>query len=210
MAKLKKGILGPFSGKIGPVIGGTWKSIAYIRAVSPKKPAKRTIGQIATQEKMRFLNNFLVPFHSYISVGMKNEANSQTEISAAFSANYHRTILGIFPDLSVDHPLFIFSKGSLPMVTDLVITAENHMLQITWNSNNGLKARFNDQLVIVVYCAAMHRTQGFVGGVNRRDNKCMLELESHFMGKELDIYASITSLDRKKIADNVYLGRFVF
>ena len=77
MAKLNKGILGPISGKLGPVIGGTWKTIAYIRAVSSKKPAKRTIGQIATQEKMRFLNNFLVPFHPYITVGMKNEANSQ-------------------------------------------------------------------------------------------------------------------------------------
>lgn len=210
MAKLKKGILGPISGKIGPVIGGTWKTIAYIRAVSPKKTAKRTPGQIATQEKMRFLNNFLIPFHPYLTVGMKNEANSQTEISAAFSANYHRTILGIFPDLSVDHSQFIFSKGSLPMVSDMVVTAENHNLQITWNSNNGLKACFDDQLVIVVYCAAMHKTQGFIGGINRRDNKCILELESNFMGKELDIYASITSLDRKKIADNIYLGRFVF
>ncbi len=210
MAKLNKGILGPISGKLGPVIGGTWKTIAYIRAVSPKKPAKRTIGQIATQEKMRFLNNFLVPFHPYITVGMKNEAKSQTEISAAFSANYHHTVLGTFPHLSVDHPLFIFSKGSLPMVTDLFVTAKNNILQFTWNSNNGLKARFNDQLVIVAYCAALHKTQGFVGGVNRSDNKCSVELGSNFMGKELDIYASITSLDRKKIADNVYLGRFVF
>jgi hypothetical protein len=27
MAKLKKGIFGPISGKLGPVVGGTWNGI---------------------------------------------------------------------------------------------------------------------------------------------------------------------------------------
>jgi hypothetical protein len=210
MAKINKGILGAVSGKIGPVIGATWKTIAYIKAVSPKKPGKRTKAQIATQEKMRFINNFLVPFHPYITVGMKNEAKSQTEISAAFSTNYHRTVLGTFPDLSVDYAQFIFSKGSLPMVSDMMITSNNYTLQFTWNSQNGQKARFDDQMIIVLYVATLHKTQGFIGGVNRSANKCSLELTDNFRGKEIDIYASITSLDRKKIADNTYLGRFVF
>jgi hypothetical protein len=40
MAKIKKGILGPLSGKLGPVIGGMWKTIAYIR-IAPSKKAKK-------------------------------------------------------------------------------------------------------------------------------------------------------------------------
>ena len=31
MAKIKYGILGPLSGKLGSLIGGSWKGIPYVR-----------------------------------------------------------------------------------------------------------------------------------------------------------------------------------
>lgn len=208
MAKIKNGILGPVSGKIGPVIGGMWKTIAYIRAV-PNTDVKRerTALQIATQEKMRFINHFLVPFHPYITVGLKNEATSKTEISVAFAANYHETILGTAPDFSVDYPKFIFSKGILPMVTDLVATLVDDTVQITWKSENGKIAHFDDQMMVVLYSSELKATDGFVGGVNRSAKKCSIQLKERFIGKEIHVYVSITSVDRKRIANNVYLGK---
>ncbi|MES2418340.1 MAG: DUF6266 family protein [Bacteroidota bacterium] len=209
MAKIKKGILGPVSGKVGPVIGGMWKTIAYIKVLpNVASKSKRTPGQIATQEKMRFVNRFLMPFHNYITVGLKNEAESQTEISAAFSLNYHESILGVHPNLSVDHSKFIFSKGTLPMVKDMVATLVDGILQITWNSQNEPKTSNNDQLILVVYASELHKTAGFIGGVARRAKECTFKLNEKFIGKAIDVYASMTSLDRKKIANNVYLGRF--
>ena len=208
MAKIKNGILGPLSGKIGPVIGGTWKTIAYIRAVSKtenKRP--RTERQIATQEKMRFINNFLVPFHRYINIGLKNEAASRTEISVAFTLNYHEAILGIHPDFSVDYSKFIFSKGILPMVTNMVATLVDDTIQFTWESTDYLKSRFDDQLMIVVYCSELKKADGFIGGVKRSTGKCMFELNERFRGKAVEVFASITSWDRRRIANNVYLGR---
>jgi hypothetical protein len=207
MAKIKNGILGPLSGKLGPVIGGTWKTISFVKAVSKGAKRKRTPGQIATQEKMKFINKFLLPFHAYITVGMKNEAESQTEISAAFKANYHETILGTHPNLSVDHSKFIFSKGTLPMVTNMVAVLVDDTIQFTWESPNDPKSKFNDQLMIVLYASELKRANGFIGGVNRCANECAVKLNNAFVGKAIDVYASITSLDRKRIANNVYLGR---
>ncbi|SFH00441.1 DUF6266 family protein [Pedobacter insulae] len=210
MAKIKKGILGPLSGKLGPVIGGTWKTISYLRIAPPKSnKSKRTPAQIATQEKMRFINKFLVPFHPYITVGMKHEAESQTEISAAFSANYHESILGISPNLSVDFGKFIFSKGILPMVKDLAVTLADGFLHITWSFESVPKTSFDDQMIIVAYAHELEETDGFIGGVNRAAKKCALQLSEHFIGKAIDVYVSITSLDRKRIANNVYLGRYI-
>ncbi len=208
MAKIKKGILGAFSGKVGPVIGGMWKTIAYIKAV-PKTDTKRMRSpkQIATQEKMKFINNFLVPFHPYITVGMKNEAESQTEISAAFKANYHEAILGTSPNLSVDYSKFIFSRGVLPMVTDMTALLVNDTIQFTWECNNSKKTNFDDQLMIVAYSSDLKKAVGFIGGVNRSATKCNFQLNERFRGKAIEVYASITSLDRKRIANNVYLGR---
>lgn len=211
MAKIRKGILGPLSGKLGPVVGGTWKGIAYVRAVpeaKPKKKAQRTAGQIAIQEKMRFLNNFMVPFHPYINVGMKNEALSQTEISAAFTANYHHAVLGTYPDLSVDYSKFVFSKGTLPMITDIEMELSSPTtVRLTWNKNNGFNASYDDQLILVLYCRNLHQADGFAGGVKRTAAQCTFQFDDRFIGETLDVYVSITSFNRKKIADNVYLGQ---
>ena len=207
MAKIKKGILGPLSGKLGPVIGGMWKTIAYLKTVSKGPKPKRTLGQLATQEKMKFINHFLVPFHAYISVGMKNEAESQTEISAAFQANYHESILGTHPSLSIEYSKFIFSKGTLPMVTNMQAALVDDTIQFTWESTSQPKAKYDDQLIIILYSRELKRTCGFIGGVNRSAKECAFKLNSAFMGRPIDVYASMTSLDRKRIANNVYLGR---
>ncbi|MGF1923016.1 MAG: DUF6266 family protein [Bacteroidia bacterium] len=209
MAKIKKGILGAFSGKVGPIIGGMWKNIAYIKA-APTTAAKRprTAGQLATQEKMKFINNFLVPFHPFITVGLKNEAESQTEISAAFKANYHEAIIGISPNLSVDFSKFIFSKGILPMVTNMVATLVDDTLKFTWESASTSKSNFDDQLMILIYSSDLKKTDGFIGGVTRSAKHCTFQLDDKFKGKSVEVYASITSLDRKRIANNIYLGRF--
>jgi len=48
MAKIPSGILGPPRGKIGSVVGASWKGIAYIRAyVIPANP--KTAAQVATR-----------------------------------------------------------------------------------------------------------------------------------------------------------------
>lgn len=209
MAKIKNGILGPLSGRIGPVIGGVWKKIAYIRKVSEKpKKSTRSPGQIATQEKMRFINNFLVPFHAYINVGFKNDAEMQTEISAAFTANYHTTIVGVHPNLSVDYSKFIFSKGILPMVSDMTFELISPtVIALNWTSIESALTNFDDQLMLVVYCPELDKAEGFVGGVKRSAKKCTFELEERFVGKTIEVYASMTSFDRKKIANNLYLGK---
>ena len=51
MAKLKFGILGPISGKIGTVVGSSWMDIPYLSEAPPKKknPAPRTVAQIANE-----------------------------------------------------------------------------------------------------------------------------------------------------------------
>jgi hypothetical protein len=51
MAKLKHGIFGPFSGKLGPVVGATWMGIPYVRQTpqKPETPLPRSEGQIANE-----------------------------------------------------------------------------------------------------------------------------------------------------------------
>ena len=101
MAKLPNGIFGPISGKIGSLVGSTWMGIPYIREISHPKanPAPRSAARLANEEKFKFINNWLVPFHDYLTVGFSNLAVRKTAIAAALSANYKTVFSGTWPDL---------------------------------------------------------------------------------------------------------------
>ncbi len=47
MGKIKQGILGGFSGKVGTVIGGNWKGISYMRSIPQSIKNPRTDGQVS-------------------------------------------------------------------------------------------------------------------------------------------------------------------
>jgi len=207
MAKIKRGILGSFSGKIGPIVGGSWKGIAYIREVSQKTPKERSKAQIAIQQKMKFINGLLIPFHPYINVGFANNAVQKTEISAAFSLNYHSAFLGTYPNLTIDYSKLILSVGTLPMIKNITMELpDNQTLKLTWLQNNIKPASFDDQLMLILYNQELHKTDGLIGGFKRTDEKFIFNFNPQFAGKTLQVYVSMVSIDRKRIANSIYLG----
>jgi len=211
MAKIKSGILGGVSGTLGPVTGGVWKGISYLRAKSKKKKKKSaTPAQIESRQKLRFMNNFLVPFHPYLTIGFMHDAEQRTEISAAFSKNYHTAVSGAYPEYIVNYNKFQISIGDLPMVTDVKISmAAPDLLEFMWNDNNSsAKARYNDQLMLVLYSEELHKAFGITGGVDRIANSYIYKIPPEAIGKQLHVYLSVTSSDRKHIADSVYIGRY--
>lgn len=209
MAKIRKGILGPVSGKIGPVVGATWKGIPYVRTKPKKKKKKqRSTAQIAAQEKLKLMNNILVPFHAYITVGFAHEAEAQTEISAAFSANYHTMISGTYPELEVDYSKLALSVGKLPMVNDIHMELQTpEILKLTWKDDIIKNTGFDDQLMLVAYSRELDMAYGFTGGVNRAQKQCVVQIVEPFVGKNLDVYLSMTSFNRKAVANSIYLGK---
>ena len=51
MGKIAQGILGGLSGKVGNVIGGSWKGIDYIRIKPSSVANPRTVGQVNQRTK---------------------------------------------------------------------------------------------------------------------------------------------------------------
>ncbi|WP_316811441.1 DUF6266 family protein [Pedobacter heparinus] len=210
MARLLKGIFGPISGKLGPVIGSSWKGIAYLREVRPKKETKvpRTEAQIANEQKFKFVQNWLVPFHPYVTIGFSKKAIRKSEINVAFSANFHLAITGVYPNLDVDYSKVIISAGELPQLDqpamELVLP---DTLKITWQQNTDPGASFDDQLMLVLYCPELKMADGLTGGVKRKALTCSFQFDPLLIGKPLEVYIAVTSSDRKKIADSRYLGR---
>ena len=65
MGTIKQGILGGFSGKVGTVVGSTWKSVHYMRALAVSFSDPRTEKQKNQRSKFTAAVNFtkaMTPF----------------------------------------------------------------------------------------------------------------------------------------------------
>jgi hypothetical protein len=188
MAKISKGILGAFSGKVGPVVGSNWRSIAYIKASPGKanKKSKRSAAQIANQQKFRFVSEWLVPFHPYVSIGFLNLSNLKSEINLAFSENFHRAVIGEYPDFSIDYSKVVVSKGDLGALTNpSVELTDPNLLYVSWCDNPSQRVSYDDQLILVVYCPELGIADGFVGGTKRADKECGFKFNQKMIDKAL-------------------------
>lgn len=133
MAKLTSGIFGPISGKVGGLVGASWKNISYVRSKPQKTIKPPTEAQIACREKFRFLQELLIPFYPYITIGFKNMARGKTEINVAFPENCTRSIVGTYPNLSVDYALLRLSKGTLPpLISAEASLVGSDLIKVTW------------------------------------------------------------------------------
>lgn len=212
MARLPKGVFGPFSGKVGPVVGVIMNGKAYVRS-APKKKKKRKkkgkpISQLSNEGKFKFVNRWMVPFHPYIMVGFGNLPKGSLPVSSALSINYGQVVIGDYPDFGIDPAKVVLSVGRLPELDQPVLKlVAPDTLELSWQQDDDLKALFNDQITLVVYSYEQAMTDGFIGGVKRASRKCSFQFDELLIGKELDVYVLLTSLDRKRISNSVYLGR---
>ncbi|MEJ7558396.1 MAG: DUF6266 family protein [Pedobacter sp.] len=205
MAKIRKGILGPVSGTLGPIVGGTWKGIPYIKMISQKKP-KSSPGQIAARKKLVFINDFLVPFHSYLTVGFANHAEQRTEISAALSINYYDAFPWKEAEIEVDLSKFSISKGTLPTLNSLRVIHSAEAIDFNWESTSKGHASLSDQVMLVAYCPKLHETFGCIGGATRAQKHWQLVIDTELAGRLVHIYVSVASVNRKFVADSIYWG----
>ena len=91
MGTIKQGILGGFSGKVGSVVGASWKGIAYMRSLPQSVTNPRTEGQVNQRSKFAVTLGFLQPITTYLRVGYKGYASGKTAFNAAMS--YPRALL---------------------------------------------------------------------------------------------------------------------
>jgi len=114
MGTIKKGILGGFSGKVGTVVGGSWKGIAYMRGQAQSIKNPRTERQVAQRNKLKFIVKALKPFENIINLGFKYA--NLSPMNAAVSYNIRNAVAGTNPNFTLDYQDFVFSNGKLPSV----------------------------------------------------------------------------------------------
>lgn len=81
MGKIKKGILGGFSGRVGNVIGGSWKGIDYMRSEATSIADPKTAKQLEQRSKFRVAVEFAKQVVPVINIGLKQYATKRSEFN---------------------------------------------------------------------------------------------------------------------------------
>ena len=127
MGIINQGILGGFSGKVGPIVGFHWKSKYYIRARAAKVSNPRTPKQQEQRGKFATAFSFLKAIKPFIRIGYKEFTQEKSAFNAAMSYILKRAVTGNGKEISID-----FNRALVSMGTDETSFSKS-MISITSN-----------------------------------------------------------------------------
>ena len=206
MGTINKGILGGFSGKVGTVVGGTWKGIDYMRSKGNRKNFEPTDKQLAQQQKFALVMGFLQPMAALLNVTFRDFAVKMTGINSAFAYTIKNAITGAYPSFAIDYSLVLLSRGDLPnALAPAVTSGAGSVLTFSWTDNSGVGiARASDQAILIAYCPAKKQAIYTVDGA-RNGLTGSLNLAA-FSGQQVQTYIGFISDDGNNVANSIFTG----
>jgi hypothetical protein len=208
MGKIAQGVLGGFSGKVGNIVGGTWKGIDYMRIKPANVSNPKTQGQLDQRSKFSTVLKFLQPLTDFLKVGFKLYAIKMTQFNSAMSYNLNNAITGTYPNFTIDYTKALVSRGSLVGAAGAAAASSSAgVVEFTWSDNTGSgNAQGTDKALLVVY----NSTKGYAvydtAGASRATQSQNLAVPSDFSGDTVQAFIGFVSEDGKEVANSVHIG----
>jgi len=152
MAILKSGPNGPFSGKVGSVIGSNWMNIDYIKGLPTPTKRKPSDEQIAQRERLRDITEVISLLRDAINKGWdKQKKKRGSAISEAIGYNIRFAL-----DPECGEILFHrikLSDGALPKASDATaVRTAPDCIQFRWNPEvRSFNTCAEDEATIVIF-----------------------------------------------------------
>jgi len=208
MGKIAQGILGGLSGKVGNIIGGSWKGIDYIRIKPSSVANPRTEGQVNQRNKFTVTLEYLQPNKAFLKVGYKSFATKQSEFNAAMSYVLNNAVTGTAPNFNVDYANALLSRGGLSGVlnptTDLTTAGQ---VSFGWGDNSAEgNANTTDKAMLLVYNPSKKDSIIILDGAIRTAGSEVVTIPSTYAGDTVELFMAFVSADGTQVSNSVYLG----
>ena len=183
MAKLEMGILGPFRGKVGPVVGYVWKGRAVVRGYRRAVRYPNTALQQAEREWFVEMVRFAATARGALLLGLKEKAArwQMTEGNAFVKLNK-----GCFRrDGVVDYEHLVLSEGPAVRVAPKSATVDaDGVLRVEYERNGGQRhSRGADRVYLYAYNAVTR--QGHLSApAERRQGRLAMQLPDGWTAAE--------------------------
>jgi hypothetical protein len=209
MGKYENGVLGKFTGKVGTVVGSTWKGKAVMRAKPPSKRTKASSpAQLEQQARFKLIANVLQPLADFMNVTYKKAAVGMSGLNKAIATNIMVAIAGVYPAFTVDFTKILLSQGRLPNVTaPAAASAAAGKLTITWTDNTGMgKALSSDLAYVAVYSADLDHWTYVQNAAARNSGTYTMDLTG-LSGKSVQAYIGFFTADGKTVSTSAFVAQ---
>jgi len=207
MGRIKKGILGGFSGKVGTVVGASWKGISYMRSLPQSLKNPRTLAQLSQRSKFALVQHLLQPLNDILRIGWKLHAQRKSPVNAATAYTLTNAVSGEYPDYKIVPGKLLVSRGTLTGVTNAFVSCSGGQVEFQWEDNSGNgSAQGTDKALVAIVNFAKGEVVTITAGAARHDCVQNVAVSSEWSGDEVHAYMGFVSENGKEVANSVYLG----
>lgn len=208
MGTYNKGILGAFYGKVGTVVGSTWRGKDVMRSLPRKSKREATLLQKMQRDKFSLAASFLMPISTIVNRYFGTRNSLKTQKNQAMSYLLKEAVMHNGTDAYWDFSKILISRGDLIGLSNLTAVADsNQEVTVSWtdNSDQG-NAQLSDQVLAVVY----EETSGLMWvaeGMATRDIETVtLPLPAYWSGLFVHVWVAVVAADDVTYATSQYLG----
>ena len=212
MAEIKNGILGAFTGRIGPVSGYTRNGRNIMRSAASTVTDKVTDKRRAQREKIRVCNAFINAFSGtgIFAKTFPNPDHGGSGYNRAMKVLMNSALEGVYPGYTILYDKFLISKGELPAPKDAAagLDADGNLV-FTWadNSTEGT-AKENDIAVAVAYFPGNQvRLIYSLDAAKREAGFATLVIPDENRGSIAETWIGFVSADGQIASNSVYTGQ---
>ncbi|MFC0343117.1 DUF6266 family protein [Epilithonimonas hispanica] len=208
MGKFEKGILGGFSGIVGPVVGATWRGMDILRSRPKRTHRVPTADQLLQQQKFKLAVQFLQPVRTIQSkyFGTGSGVKSRANLAVSYTIAEAIQVVAEVPELIFNKVLI--TRGELAGFQNATLATQvGAVLEMSWqdNSTQG-NAKSNDAVSLVCYCKELKAFEIFEGIVLRSDLEAIVTLPNYCIGKTMEVYAFLNNEKETMASTSFYLG----
>lgn len=208
MARITKGILGGFSGKVGTIVGANWRGQDIIR--STPKPSSRPPSekQLLQQEKFKLVIGFLQPLNSIQKRYFGSGSGSKSRVNMAVSYTIGEAI-----QVTANLPEIVFAKvlitkGDLAGFQNVTATPQSgQIIRLNWEDNSVQgNANATDKANVVCYCEELGAFNIFESVADRNLMTADITLPVSYSGKEVHVWTYFNNAAETTACSSPYLG----
>ncbi|WP_286862845.1 MULTISPECIES: DUF6266 family protein [Sphingobacterium] len=211
MARFIKGIHGSYQGKVGSIVGSSWRGIDYVRSLPKKSSKAASEDQIAQRMKFGMTTSFLKSIKDVLMLGFSDsKQRNKTGYNVAFKQFINNAFVGSYPNFTIDYAAVKIASGGLASLVGLqAVEAFPKVLSLTWDPIGNRFNAFDDDQVLVILYDQVDNLFFAYEGATRLDATMEITLPDSYTGKTIVGWTFNIHRDGVITSSSQYLGEFV-
>lgn len=207
MGLYRKGVLGPFSGKVGTVVGAVKDGKAIMRSLPLPSSAAPSQAQLEQRAKFGLVTHRMSAFTGFLRFGFRGYCSEDEAYYEAVSYGLDHAVTGTYPGYRLDFAQLLVARGKLPNALNPGASAAGSGdIKFTWTNNTGAgTAQATDKAMLVVYCPFNNQTVIVTAGAARSAQDQTLNV-SQFEGQAVETWISFADVTGRHTATSIYTG----